>query len=358
MASNSSIAAHDSTKDDNTNLEVSTPRHVQQPGVLRQDADTQNDEQDGIPIISDTKMMMDTRIKRLRIRFDRSLQHDDHSQEELKGGDITVRAVMEAISLLRDSTEKQAIVPLRRRSRRTTQYLEVLHEDYELSAKPFASSRRKFDEEESLACIALYEESYREAEREVDELGEALNKQQLRLFERQVDILSLRMMIVTTMMEFESTSKFIKEAVSRIDAQTIETRLNSSWPKLGTDNAEEEGWKVHTTWREMVSSSSDSSFSVVKHVLDFEPESHSINYEDRHLIEPGLVLRNGSPRLTRHQRNTEPSGGKISLTSDHRDMSHSGLGKFPYTRLDNDVRSLQTQLLLAKGADFYREDKL
>jgi hypothetical protein len=283
--------------------------------------------------------MLEARIRRLKIRSHRSLRrYDDSSQAEPKVEDISLRTVMEAISLLRDSTEeKQAIVPARRRSRRTTQNLalQFLHEDYELNdTKPFDSSRRKSNEQESLASIALISESYHEAEREMDELGEALNKQQLKLFERQAYILSLRMKIVNTMMEFEYTSKLIKEDASRIED---ETRLNSSWPKLGLDNTEEEdGKKVHTSWREMVSSSSDSSFSVEEDGLDFESESPLMNDADRSLIGPELVSRNESPRLTHHQGNTEPSGGKISLTSDHRDMSESlkEQGKLPFTRHD------------------------
>jgi hypothetical protein len=342
MASNSIIFAHDS-KDDHTDLKASTPQyHDQQPAdvVLRQEGVTQNDEQDGgIPIISNKTMMLEARIRRLKIRSHRSLRrYDDSSQAEPKVEDISLRTVMEAISLLRDSTEeKQAIVPVRRRSRRTTQNLalQVLHEDYELNTtKPsFDPSRIKSDEQESLASIALIEESYQEAEREMDELGEALNKQQLKLFERQAYILSLRMKIVNTMMEFEYTSKLIKEDASRIEA---ETRLSSTWPKLGLDNAEERDRKVHTSWREMVSSSSDSSSSVAKDDLDFESESPFNTGADRHLIGPELVPRNELPRLTHHQTNTEPSGGKISLTSDHRDMSQSlkELGKLPFTRHD------------------------
>jgi hypothetical protein len=343
MASNSSISAHDDKDDHTADLEVlSTHQHVQQPGVLllllllHQDGgETQNDEQDGIlPIMP---MMDNPRLRTLRIRSSRSLWRDDFSlhDAELKGEDITVRTVMEAISLLRDSTdEQQAISPHRRRRQtRTTQSLEVLHEDYELKTKSL-----EFDEEESLASIALYEESYLEAKRDFDELGEALNRQQLRLFERQADILSLRMKIVNTMMEFESTSKLIKDSVSRIGAKTIEQRLNSSWPnmsKLGIDNTEEEDWKVHTTsWREIASSSPDASISMVEDGLDFEPDSPLIN-EDGHLIEPAeLVPRNESLRLTHDQRNTEPTGGKILLTSDrYCDVSQllKGLGKLPYS---------------------------
>ena len=93
--------------------------------------------------------------------------------------------------------------------------------EYEI--KPFHLCRVYFDQhdEASLASIALSEESYRGADHEVDELAEALNKQQLRLFERQADILSLRIEIVNTMMKFESTSKLIQEAVSRIDLKRL-----------------------------------------------------------------------------------------------------------------------------------------
>jgi hypothetical protein len=84
--------------------------------VLRQEDGTQNDEQDGIPIISNKTIMLEARIRRLKICSDRSLRrYDDSSQAEPKVEDISLRTVMEAISLLRDSTEeKQAMGSLRR----------------------------------------------------------------------------------------------------------------------------------------------------------------------------------------------------------------------------------------------------
>jgi hypothetical protein len=89
---------------------------------------------------------------------------------------------------------------------------------------------------------------YRRASKKLKKLGEALNKQQMALYENQHEILRLRIAIVQRMMEFESEIKLINADFNRAKNGDVQERLHSSWPNLMETGSDGFGEILHASW--------------------------------------------------------------------------------------------------------------
>jgi hypothetical protein len=155
-----------------------------------------------------------------------------HQREER----VSVSRVQKELSELRYSATKSDRLNWKRPSRNSTQMATSLP----MSLPPLHS---KAESDEKLKIKDVYRGVYDKLQR----LENSLNKQQIALLEQQANILQLRMSLVKTMMEFESTSKLIKRDMKRMcDGDNTNESLHASWSHVSSVNFDNE--HLHNSW--------------------------------------------------------------------------------------------------------------
>lgn len=192
--------------------------------------------------------------------------------------------------------------------------------------------------------------------KEIEKLSRMLNRQQLRLLERQAELLQLRMSIINAMMEFDEESRLIENEICRVQEQDCHSVIDESMSASGsfkgtTDVLQSDGQSVDATWPQTASDFTDTGSS---HILGRQRrlscDIHTIEEmqeESSHSALPVLGLSSTivnhpsdspdiaapidrwdmslSTHLTADPINFEPNGGRMPSYSGRRMSFSHGL---------------------------------
>lgn len=290
--------------ENNSKVVVEPPQHEQQE-FLEQTYEGAHalKPRENSPIIFNPQEMKETRIRRLRDRSLRFMEYGERLAEKFSSEDsevVGVSMLTPSVDLSNRNARLNVAKSPDDAERNPSQRLADLPHELQES--------RKMESESFLPGLEKNKRFFQILRKKMKKLENALNLQQVFLFERHADILQLRMEIVNTMMKFQAESKAIKEEISRFDKSANlfslgELHVSSEMMK----NQAQRCFKGSVIELVSKSSSSSSSFDSQRS----RPDTIMSTFDEEQLRQ-GYVTSNEPPKNSEAE---EPEGGKISFRS-------------------------------------------
>jgi hypothetical protein len=317
-----------SQSDTDSSSEIAQPQHFRIE-VESEEGDSDIVDPKSMSIVRNKAQMMstnnspDSRPSNTTTR--NSADYGISSERRFSGEDISIGDVKKQLSHLRVSAEKSAIGSGRRGL--DTRFDNDDDSPIKLPAR--APVQEFIDPPGPLEIDKFFKNQLKK----VEKLATALNNQQMFLFERQAEILQLRMSVVQAMMKFETDSKFIKADLAQTLAGDLEEILNASWPKMSDGIAATSGQSLYSSWPSLDpnwnTSHRDSLSFAIHTILEELPEEGSESTSQDDSSGDDTRSRNQSPMGEKVPENTlartslisnrfavlEPDDGRLSFPS-------------------------------------------